>query len=343
MDAGGTASKRGRLGGGCPRRGMGAWGMRPTRYGRLGSERRVGALAIRAPCRGARDARRTSSERSNGAWGVCACRGASAWAAHRTAVSETFQTLGQVACHPKPPYVPKNERFGNRGDSQASDFGTSWSESACFPRSTGGALTILSRYGLPNRSIIGRKSAFRQQAPLPTAGRETPLRCASLQRKGTTGETARAGRAPGTRRARCESARTGAADARQTALPHTMGREGYKNTPPKAMGRGARFPRRVKPRALAARQAAGRARRATGRRAATCRTTGKRTPYAFRTSTQRSNWAAPPPMGSQTPPPPTSASSGSSSFMQKPRPRPPAKPVFCLLGSSPSRTPSSSK
>ena len=92
-----------------------------------------------------------------------------------------------------------------------------------------------------------------------------------------------------------------------------------------------------------ARQAAGRARRATGRRAATCRTTGKRTPYAFRTSTQRSNWAAPPPMGSQTPPPPTSASSGSSSFMQKPRPRPPAKPVFCLPGSSPSRTPSSSK
>ena len=333
MDAGGTASKRGRLGGGMP----------PTRYGRLGSERRVGALAIRAPCRGARDARRTSSERSNGAWGVCACRGAIAWAARRTAVSETFQTLGQVACHPKPPYVPKNERFGNRGDSQASDFGTSWSESACFPRSTGGALTILSRYGLPNRSIIGRKSAFRQQAPLPTAGRETPLRCASLQRKGTTGETARAGRAPGTRRARCESARTGAADARQTALPHTMGREGYKNTPPKAMGRGARFPRRVKPRALAARQAAGRARRATGRRAATCRTTGKRTPYAFRTSTQRSNWAAPPPMGSQTPPPPTSASSGSSSFMQKPRPRPPAKPVFCLPGSSPSRTPSSSK
>lgn len=245
----------GAWGGGCPRRGMGAWGMRPTRYGRLGSERRVGALAIRAPCRGARDARRTSSERSNGAWGVCACRGASAWAARRTAVSETFQTLGQVACHPKPPYVPKNERFGNRGDSQASDFGTSWSESACFPRSTGGALAILSRYGLPNRSIIGRKSAFRQQAPLPTAGRETPLRCASLQRKGTTGETARAGRAPGTRRARCESARTGAADARQTALPHTMGREGYKNTPPKAMGRGARFPRRVKPRALAARRA----------------------------------------------------------------------------------------
>ena len=53
---------------GAPRRSVGAWGgMPPTRYGRLGSERRVGALAIRAPCRGARDARRTSSERSNGA------------------------------------------------------------------------------------------------------------------------------------------------------------------------------------------------------------------------------------------------------------------------------------